>query len=239
MRSGSRFPLWLMTIVLTGALGAPTVATEPGSSPSRETLSTVRRVGTALFYWMTDRIQRLSEEERAAMKAKSAAMSDAEREAAIARGTWVDPKSLTPDEMLRLIAEPKPEGVDLLETEPISEEQVRAMIREVGFGPEIAGTPLVDGWGRPLDVRMDPDNLLHHTVVVVRSAGENGQFESPPYHTAGFAPNARVDDIVWIDGYFHRWPELEGDFFGGARGRAPRYGLEELDQSDDPPGSES
>ena len=69
------------------------------------------------------------------------------------------------------------------------------------------GVALVDGWGRPLEIRgwLEPrDPALPRFLV--RSAGADGRFDD--LYRAGPFPAERVgEDIVWADGAFLREPE--------------------------------
>ncbi len=176
---------------------------ETGRTPGRQTLHDVRQLGTALIFWQTARMEAWSPEERAAMEEKEKVRVLAAKKAAIARGDYVDPDTLTPTQMLERL---RPLPGDLGETKRLEPNQVKALLQPTGAKPLLASIPEVDGWGRPLEVRIDLDNLLNLTVIVVRSAGANAQFDEPPYSPGAFDSGAEHDDIVWIDGWFYRWP---------------------------------
>jgi len=43
--------------------------------------------------------------------------------------------------------------------------------------------------------------------MAIRSAGSDKTFSSDIYKVGGFAPVDSSQDIVWMDGFFVRWPE--------------------------------
>ena len=179
---------------------------EVARSPGRQTLYDIRRLGTALEVWLMARTESLSAAERAAMEAKAEALVQAQKKAMVERGEWVDPATLTNEQILERLKKPLPRGRDFGEAEPLTTAQVKALLQPAGSKPLMEAIPLVDGWGRPIEVWGDLDNLLHHTVFAIRSAGANGRFDSPPYETGGFEVGSEADDIVWGDGSFFPWP---------------------------------
>ncbi len=189
-------------LVLMGCVAVAS-GEETGRTPGRQTLRDVRQLGTALLLWQTARMEAWSLEERAAMAEKEEVRELAAKKAAIARGDYVDPDTLTPSQLLEHL---RPLPGDLGETQRLEPAQVRALLQPPGAKPFLGSIPEMDGWGRPLEVRIDMDNLLNRTVIVVRSAGANGQFHEPPYAPGAFDSGAKLDDIVWIDGWFYRWP---------------------------------
>jgi hypothetical protein len=66
--------------------------------------------------------------------------------------------------------------------------------------------PATDGWGHPLELCLRRVSGPGGSIGV-RSAGRDGRFEGTSYQQGAF-PSTRLDaDLVWIDGYFVRWPE--------------------------------
>jgi hypothetical protein len=195
----------VLVVVLAGwpvmALGEEVVRT-----PGRQTLYDMRRLGTALETWLEARTKALSAHEQAVMQAKAEAMRLAEKQAAINRGDFIDPETLTLDQKLEKANRPHPHGKDFGAAERLTQEQVQALLNPPGSKSFLEAVPVLDGWGRQIEVWGDLDNLLHHTVFAIRSAGENGRFEGLPYGTGGFEPANQFDDIVWVDGFFYRWP---------------------------------
>jgi hypothetical protein len=91
--------------------------------------------------------------------------------------------------------------------------------------------PLVDGWGRPIEVRgwLDPREPGLPRFLL-RSAGADGRFED--VYLAGPFPAGRTEqDIVWADGAFVREPdpaldELAPEPAGGGAPERQRSGVE-------------
>lgn len=67
--------------------------------------------------------------------------------------------------------------------------------------------PEKDGWGNDYEIYLDVENPLARKVMAIRSPGRDGRFSSGPYRTGSFTPEEYDQDIVWVDGYFVRWPE--------------------------------
>jgi hypothetical protein len=68
--------------------------------------------------------------------------------------------------------------------------------------------PLVDGWGRPLDIRgwLGPRDATLPRFLV-RSAGADGRFGDDVVRAGPFPAELAGEDIVWADGAFLREPE--------------------------------
>jgi hypothetical protein len=73
----------------------------------------------------------------------------------------------------------------------------------------IAAIPEKDGWGHPYEFRLNAQNLDADWMMGVRSPGKDGGFSGTSYQVGGFPPADKDQDIVWIDGYFARWPDLK------------------------------
>jgi hypothetical protein len=69
------------------------------------------------------------------------------------------------------------------------------------------GIPEEDGWGHDYDFYLNARNPLARQVMAIRSPGRDGTFSSGPYRVEGFTPEDYDEDIVWVDGFFVRWPE--------------------------------
>lgn len=72
----------------------------------------------------------------------------------------------------------------------------------------IAELPTKDAWGHDLQFcltfdRADPTRYL----MAVRSPGRDGSFSEAAYETGPFPASSADEDIVWIQGYFVRWPK--------------------------------
>ena|ERR1700730_16233171 len=92
--------------------------------------------------------------------------------------------------------------VDLAEIPEISHDELAKLL-----APKyIAAVPENDGWGHPYEFRLntrDPDAVR---VMAVRSAGADGAFSGSSYTIGSFLPAQTDEDLVWVDGYFTRWP---------------------------------
>ena len=94
------------------------------------------------------------------------------------------------------------EGRDSQKYRRISHGQLEALLVPI-YIDEI---PEHDGWGHAFEFAINSD-LLASFVLGLRSPGKDGQFETDD-HEIGPFPIDDVDrDIVWIDGYFARWPQ--------------------------------
>jgi hypothetical protein len=67
--------------------------------------------------------------------------------------------------------------------------------------------PSEDAWERPLQFCLDRRLAGSESQYGIRSAGSDGTYSADPYPVGGF-PDTRLEgDLVWMDGYFIRWPE--------------------------------
>ena len=46
-------------------------------------------------------------------------------------------------------------------------------------------------------------------VMTIRSAGKDGVYSGDRYEAGTFAPGDTNQDLVWLDGFFVRWPEKD------------------------------
>jgi len=68
--------------------------------------------------------------------------------------------------------------------------------------------PERDPWGNPYEFCLDrKDTLRNKNVIGIRSSGRDGVFEGTSYLTGPFDPEDFDRDLVWLDGYFARWPQ--------------------------------
>jgi hypothetical protein len=81
-------------------------------------------------------------------------------------------------------------------------------VRDVLVPAYLSELPLQDGRGHDLEYRLDIDDPLASKVMLVRSPGSDGEFESS-YSSAPFDPDETWRDIVWADGYYISWPERQ------------------------------
>ena len=67
--------------------------------------------------------------------------------------------------------------------------------------------PTYDGWKRPFDFYLDTVPPIDQHVMAIRSAGQGGVADSESYIAGAFEPTDYEQDIVWVDGFFVRWPQ--------------------------------
>jgi hypothetical protein len=72
---------------------------------------------------------------------------------------------------------------------------------------EPGALPRVDGWGHELTLCVRREGS--GPVIGIRSAGADGKFEGDVYEVGAFDPDDQDRDVVWLDGYFVRWPQRD------------------------------
>lgn len=82
-------------------------------------------------------------------------------------------------------------------------------VRRVLVPTYLATLPTEDGWGHQLEYRLRIDDLQDEHVMLVRSPGSDGEFDSDSYESGAYDPDETARDIVWGDGYFISWPERQ------------------------------
>ncbi len=70
----------------------------------------------------------------------------------------------------------------------------------------IEEVPSMDGWGHPLEMRLNPDLSAGGNVFLIRSPGRDGEYSGDSYESYAFPPKDFDHDIVWSDGFFICWP---------------------------------
>lgn len=98
-----------------------------------------------------------------------------------------------------------PSAVDLSVFSPISlgaleSELIPRYIQEV---------PQRDGWKNDYDYFLETESPQGFLVMAGRSLGKDGVASGDSYETGGFEPTDYVQDIVWTDGFFIRWPQKQ------------------------------
>jgi general secretion pathway protein G len=71
----------------------------------------------------------------------------------------------------------------------------------------IQSIPAWDGWKRPYDLYLRTVPPLDKNVMGIRSAGQGAAVEGDVYTPGSFEPTDYARDIVWVDGFFVRWPQ--------------------------------
>jgi hypothetical protein len=94
-------------------------------------------------------------------------------------------------------------SIDITAVPVISREQLEKLL----VPKYLQAIPAQDGWGHPYEFRLntaDPDAVR---MMGLRSAGRDGQFSGNVYEVGAFSPPEYDQDVVWVDGYFMRWPQ--------------------------------
>lgn len=71
----------------------------------------------------------------------------------------------------------------------------------------IQQVPELDGWKNPFDYHLNNEVGNTLRVMAIRSFGQQGVADGETYPVEPFVPSDFERDIVWVDGYFARWPE--------------------------------
>lgn len=71
----------------------------------------------------------------------------------------------------------------------------------------IAAIPETDGWGHPYEYRLETQDLSKQRIMAIRSGGSDGHFSGDSYTVGAFSMKDEGEDLVWMDGYFARWPQ--------------------------------
>jgi len=74
----------------------------------------------------------------------------------------------------------------------------------------IQSVPDTDPWGNDYDYQwagIDEVVERSSSLMGIRSMGNDGAFEGDTYTVAPFVSSDFLQDIVWADGFFIRWPE--------------------------------
>jgi len=91
--------------------------------------------------------------------------------------------------------------VDLSQISPVTAPDLAAVLTPL----YIACVPEKDGWGHPLDLRLN-DDFLGTPVASIRSAGSDGLLEGEIYDTELFPAEEFHRDLVWSDGLTFQGP---------------------------------
>ena len=67
--------------------------------------------------------------------------------------------------------------------------------------------PALDGWKNEVDYRLNDTDLANKKIMFTRSYGQDGVSEGGSYIAGAFDPTDYIQDIVWADGFFVRWPQ--------------------------------
>jgi len=186
-----RLTLLAQVTVLAAALAPSASAQAPAPPQSLEsaqaqaqTVRDMRNVGTALFAWLTDEV----------VDDNKSLAADPENDKTCVSWKHETSAGVETDVCASL-------EIDRL---PIISHQELTRILVPQY---IMAIPEKDGWGHPFEFRLDRKHLLNKSVMAIRSAGSDGKFSGTHYETGGFTPADAGQDLVWMDGFFIRWPE--------------------------------
>ncbi len=70
----------------------------------------------------------------------------------------------------------------------------------------LTSVPDLDGWSHPYEYRLNSD-VLGKQVLGIRSPGRDGTWQGDSYTISSFDPTDYDQDLVWVDGFFVRWPQ--------------------------------
>ncbi len=70
--------------------------------------------------------------------------------------------------------------------------------------------PRVDAWLHPIEFRLDRAHPFRQEVFSVRSLGRDGVASGTKYAEGAFDPTDYDQDLVWVDGWFVRFPQKTG-----------------------------
>jgi len=148
----------------------------------KQTIADIRNLGTALFSWLTDQVE------------ATVAEQEAEKQQ---NGTKSEPPPRGNEE------DTKTKTLNIQDNPVVSRDDLEEFL----VPKYIAAIPETDAWGNSYEVRLNTDNLMAKTVMSIRSPGRKGYYAGDEYKVEGFDPTDFDQDIVWIDGFFARWPQ--------------------------------
>jgi len=144
----------------------------------RRTVDDIRNVGTAMFSWLTDQVDDDS-----------------------VHGS-IDPENGS----ACVPADAQGDKCEVVQIDKIPlisyQELIKLLVPDY-----IAAIPEKDAWGHPYEFRFNWKHIYNKSVMAIRSAGSDKTFSGDTYKVGGFAPVDADQDIVWMDGFFVRWPE--------------------------------
>ena len=93
--------------------------------------------------------------------------------------------------------------IDLGQYQPIT----RAALAGLLVPSYIEVVPQLDGWKTPYQFYLDTTSPLKQQVMGMGSGGQDKSTLSGTYTVSAFDPTDYDQDILWVDGYFVRWPQ--------------------------------
>lgn len=187
---------------------------------AKRTLSDIRNVGTAMMSWLTDQVGQNERPGRSQPQpghqevqyasfapplhlliAQAGLGAGEESNAADKRDIHVeikDPK--TPSVTFKLA------GTEVT-LKKIPYDSLRFSLNPQDKFFYMQDVPQKDGWGHELEFYCN-SNLLANNVFLVRSPGKDGKFSGTSYDKGEFDAASHDEDIVWMDGFFLRYPGI-------------------------------
>ena len=96
------------------------------------------------------------------------------------------------------------ESVDWFSCPPITQAELSALLVPI----YIAEVPKLDLWGGKLEFCLETQDFERaHYILGIRAPGRDGAFERGDYLPGEFDAQDFDSDILWLDGFFIRWPE--------------------------------
>jgi hypothetical protein len=179
-----RFVPLALVVVQTVSLATAASAQEPRPPQSVEsaqaqdkTVREMRNVGTALFNWLIDQVD--NDTNGAANPELDSACASRRDEIGACEVVQIDKLPIISHRELVQILVPR----------------YITVIHEK------------DGWGNPYEFHLDRKYILNKSVMAIRSSGNDGVFSGNRYDLGVFSPGDANQDLVWMDGFFVRWPE--------------------------------
>ncbi len=93
--------------------------------------------------------------------------------------------------------------IDLASIPPVTHDDIVEVLVP-GYVQEV---PRLDAWWKPIEYRLDRANISGDEVFSVRSLGRDGVASGTEYTTGAFDPTDYDQDLVWVDGWFVRYPQ--------------------------------
>lgn len=186
---------------------APKSVEKDDLTKQKETIADIRNVGTAMFSWLTDQVGenhdpgfgRPQTPEISPQKANFVVQNTETLNYQTGRSNVGHPTYLYAQEK----KDYNVENIPL-----ISLDELKKLLHPSDTFFYIIEIPEKDAWGNPYEYRLKQGNaVLDPQVMVIRSPGRDGKYESSIYQTAPFPSDNFDADIVWADGFFVRWAE--------------------------------
>ncbi len=85
------------------------------------------------------------------------------------------------------------------------------LVRNLLVDQYIQAVPAEDGWKKPFVYKMKTGTaVLEENVLLIASGGRSGTPSLGVVTVAPFDPTDYDQDIIWVDGFFVRWPGKTG-----------------------------